>query len=296
MPLNLERRRALGLLAGGAGVAAAGACSPLTLFDTLTPKDFGSRLATHSAAYGADPRQTLDVYAPQIASSAPRPVLVFFYGGNWSSGRKEDYAFVGRAFAAQGFVTVLPDYRLVPQVRFPGFVQDGASAVHWVRANAARWGGDGGQIAVAGHSAGAYIALMLALDRRWLAEAGEDPAVIRAAVGLSGPYDFYPFDVPASIDAFGQAPDPAATQPISFARADAPPTLLATGGRDTIVRPRNSFSLADALRRKGAVVEVKVYPALDHAGMVLALSEPFRGRAAVLADATAFMAAHGVRP
>ena len=110
----------------------------------------------------------------------------------------------------------MADYRLVPQVRFPAFVQDGALAVKWVRDNIARYGGDSARIGLSGHSAGAYIAAMLALDRHYLADVGVDPGIIRAAALLSGPYDFYPFTEQRGRDALGQWPRPAETQPISF--------------------------------------------------------------------------------
>lgn len=268
-----------------------GACSPLTAFNTLVPKDGGVRRVAADQAFGPDPRQRLDVYAP-LQRSASAPVLVFFYGGSWATGRRQDYRFAAEAFAAKGFVVVLPDYRLVPQVRFPRFVEDGAAAVRWAQDHARDYGGDPSRIALAGHSAGAYIAMMLALDRRWLTRAGVDPAAIRAVAGLSGPYDFYPFDVPSSQNAFGQYPDPRATQPISFARGDAPPAFLATGDRDTTVRPRNSQALAAALKAKGAQAELHIYPGLDHAGTVLALSRPFRRKSTVLADASQFLWTH----
>jgi acetyl esterase/lipase len=288
----LTRRRFGRLAAMSMLGGAAAACTPLTAFDDLTPKDTGSTRIAHDLPFGPGPRGTLDIYAPSGRAAAPRPVLVFFYGGSWADGRKEDYAFAGRAFAARGFVTVIADYRLVPEVRFPGFVQDGAAAVRWTRDHIGSYGGDPDRIALAGHSAGAYNAMMLALDPRWLTEAGVDPKLVRAVAGLSGPYDFYPFDVKASIDAFGQAPDPAATQPINFARPGAPPAFLGTGDKDTTVRPRNSLRLAEALRGKRDEVELKVYPGLDHAAMVLALSVPFRGRAPVLNDVTDFLARH----
>lgn len=270
---------------------ATAACSPLTTFNTVVPKDGGVRRIAADQPFGSDLRQRLDVFAPSQRSDGA-PVLVFFYGGSWASGRRQDYAFAAEAFAAKGFVVVLPDYRLVPQVRFPGFVQDGAAAVRWAADHARDYGGDPGRLTLAGHSAGAYIALMLALDRRWLDAAGVSPEAVRAVAGLSGPYDFYPFDVAASINAFGQFPEVRATQPISFARGNAPPAFLATGDRDTTVRPRNSQALAAALRAKGAEVELTIYPGLDHAGTVLALSRPFRGRGPVLADASNFLLSH----
>ncbi len=255
--------------------------------NALTPGDGGVVRRVDGAAYGPDPRQRLDVYAP-AAASGPLAVVVFFYGGGWNSGDRGGYAFAARALAARGFVVVVPDYRLVPQVRFPAFLEDGAAAVRWSVDHVAAFGGDPRRLAVAGHSAGAYIALMLALDRQYLAHAGA-PGAIKAAVGLAGPYDFLPFDAQSAIDAFGQASDREATQPIHFVRRDAPPVLLMTGDADDVVRPRNTTALAEALRKAGAPVEIAQYEGLGHVGILLALSKPFRGKADVLATATRFL-------
>jgi acetyl esterase/lipase len=168
-------------------------------------------------------------------------VAVFFYGGSWDSGRRQDYAWVGRALAAQGFLTIVPDYRLYPAVRYPGFVEDGALAVRWAADHARALGGDPGRIVLIGHSAGAYIAAMLALDDRWLEAAGVDPKAVRAFAGLSGPYDFLPLDGPVTQRTFGEFPTcrppsrppmPAPTaRPPSWPRAMAtPPCGRATPG------------------------------------------------------------------
>jgi acetyl esterase/lipase len=264
------------------------ACSPLALFDAIGPRDSGGRQALKNQPFGNHPGQSLDVFVP-VAGATNAPVLVFFYGGSWKSGAKEDYAFVGQALAAQGFVTVLPDYRLYPEVRFPGFLEDGAAAVAWVRDNIAAYGGDPRRIVLAGHSAGAYNAVMLGLDPRYLRAAGVDPKVVRAVAGLSGPYDFLPFDAGTAAQVFGEAPDPAATQPISFAGPHSPPAFLATGEADTIVRPRNTQSLAAKLRAAHVPVQERVYPGLDHADTLLALSVTFRAKAPELAEMAAFL-------
>ena len=266
-------------------------CSPLALFDALGPRDKGGRLAVRDAAYGTDPRQRLDVFVPTVPVERA-PVLVFFYGGSWSSGSKDDYAFAAQAFAAQGFVTVLPDYRLYPQARFPEFLKDGAAAIAWVRDNIAAQGGDPNRIVLAGHSAGAYNAAMLGLDTEYLRQAGVDPRTVRAVAGLSGPYDFLPFDQKTSIEVFGQAPDPEATQPVSFAGAHSPPTFLATGDKDTVVKPRNTASLAERLRTARVPVQERVYEGLDHSDTLLALSVSFRRKAPVLAEMSAFLHQH----
>ncbi len=186
-------------------------------------------------------------------------------------------------------MTIIPDYRLFPEVRFPDFLEDGARVIRWALDNAAPHSGDPRHVVLAGHSAGAYNAVMLALDPRYLEAAKVDPAAIRAVAGLAGPYDFLPLDDPATINTFGATRDLAATQPMNFALANSPPVFLATGDEDDRVRPRHTRALAMRLREAGAKVEEKVYPDLGHVGILLALSKPLRGKAPVLNDAAAFL-------
>jgi len=266
--------------------ALVGGCSPLHSFNTLVPKDSGARLVAGDQQFAAGPRGRLDLYAPtRAAPDARLPVIVFFYGGSWQSGDRTGYAFVGRALAAQGFLVAIPDYRLVPEVRFPDFVSDGAAAVRWVRANAARHGGDPDRIVLAGHSAGAYNAAMLSVDPRWL---GADRAAVRGFVGLAGPYSFLPLDSAATRAAFGGAGDLAATQPVTHAGADDPPALLMVAGKDNLVGPANATRLAAALRAGGTPAEVRTYPALGHVGILTAISRLLRGKGPVLRDLTDF--------
>ena len=277
------------LALAGLGASLAAACTPLGLFATLTPRD-GGVIAWRGEAYGDDPRQRLDVYARRGTEGAP--VCVFFYGGSWNSGRRQDYGWVGQALAARGFVAVVADYRLHPQVQFPGFLQDGALAVRWLTQNAQRFGGDPGRIALSGHSAGGYNAVMLGLDPSYLNSVGVKPEVVRAVAGLAGPYDFLPLDDPTTIKVFGKAPDLPRTQPGTFARAGSTPAFLATGLRDNVVWPRNTQRLAARLREAGAVVEERGYEGLDHAAILLALSRPLRGRAPVLDEMAGFLMKH----
>jgi acetyl esterase/lipase len=277
-------RRSL-LLALGSGSLAA--CSPLATINTLLPSDGGSRLAARDVAYGSDPRQKLDVYVPDNAP-ANAPVMMFIYGGGWDNGSKNDYSFVGHAFASRGFVTVVPDYRLVPQVRFPDFVHDCADALRWVQDNAASHGGDLRRVHLSGHSAGAYNAMMIALDRRYGARAGVRPGLVKSVSGLAGPYDFLPFDDSRTIAAFGQHPRPAETQPVNYAGRAAPRVFIATGDADTTVFPRNTYALGRKLKAAGATVEVKTYPGVGHPGILLALNRSFRGNAPALDDIVRF--------
>ncbi|NBB25524.1 alpha/beta hydrolase fold domain-containing protein [Porphyrobacter sp. SLTP] len=262
----------------------------LSLYDRARGGTAGAQQVAEGAAFGSH-GQTLDIWVPERAGGAARPVVIFWYGGGWAKGDRTSYAFAGRALARAGFVVVIPDYRKVPQVHFPAFLDDGAEAVAWVEDNIAQFGGDPERLAFMGHSAGAYEAIMLALDSKRLVAVGADPANVKAAVGLSGPYDFYPFDSPRSIAAFSEWPQPEATQPITFARADAPPLLLVTSDGDETVRPRNANNLGATLRELGAPVEVKNYGPLDHEEIVMALSVPFRSKGPVLADSVAFLKA-----
>ncbi|MGZ3375150.1 MAG: alpha/beta hydrolase [Phenylobacterium sp.] len=282
--------RRLSLAAVGAALTAA--CAPLTMFATFTPKDPAVREA-RNVAFGPEPHQRLDVYAPRRGRvRTSLPVAVFFYGGSWDTGKRTDYGWVGQALASRGFVTVLPDYGLYPQVRYPGFLRDGAEAVRWAQDHAAQYGGDPTRIVLVGHSAGAYNAAMIALDSRYLKAAGVDPKHIKALGGLSGPYDFLPLTDPIAQRTFGEAADLAGTQPTSFVTKDSPPAFLATGDDDTMVFPKNTVKLAAKLRAAGVAVEEQHYPKVDHVSMVLALSRPLRGRAPVLQQMTDFLHAH----
>lgn len=278
----------------GALLVTAG-CSPPAILNGLngvTPGDSDARQAAKGVAYGTQARQKLDVWTPKRRSDALRPVVVFFYGGAWVKGARGEYGFAGRAYAARGFVAVVPDYRLVPTVRFPAFVEDGALAVKWTRDHARAFGGDPARITIAGHSAGAYIGAMLALDRTYLRDVGVPDGTVRAAALLAGPYDFLPLTDQRAKDALGNWPRPEETQPIHYARADAPPLWLAAGSADTTVNPRNSRALADRLRALGAPVSLREYPGKSHVDLVLGLSKPFRRRVPTLDESSAFLLDH----
>ena len=271
------------------GMLALAACSPLKTFNAVIPKDGASRQVAEAISYGSEERQKLDIFTPDAdapEAGGARPVIVFFYGGSWNSGTRTGYDFVGRALAARGFVTLVPDYRLVPDVRYPAFVEDGAASIRWAREHAAQYGGDPDRIVLIGHSAGAYIAAMLALDERWL---GSDRAAIDGWVGLAGPYDFAPFEGEVTQAAFGNWPEPAETQPITWAGAGDPRTLLLTGADDTTVEPRNSRQLAEKLRAGGTPADVKIYPGVGHVGIITSIAKPLRGNSPALEDIAAFV-------
>ncbi len=276
------------LVAGGAWAFATRGPQKLDQLDRLAGSS-AAVLAARDVAYGKAARQKLDMYRPAAAPEGKAlPLLIFFYGGSWNSGDKADYAFAAKAYAEEGFVVALPDYRLNPAVKFPAFVEDAAAAVAKARALAPDYGADPDRILLAGHSAGGHIALMLALDPQWLRTAGVSSGAIKGVAALSAPTDFYPFTNAAAKAAL-DGPQPELTQPLHFARADAPPLWLGTGSDDVTVKPRNSHVLAAAQQKLGARAVAKDYPGLDHVDPLMALARPWRGKAPVLADSAAFL-------
>ena len=279
--MNRRALLAAGLTAGLAG------CSPADLLNVTVSDDDVSRTA--DVRYAPGDRHTLDVYRPR-STGGGLALIVFLYGGGWDSGDKSMYPFVARPLVQRGFVVVVPDYRLYPEVRFPAFLQDSALAVAWAFAHARELGADPARIVVLGHSAGAFNAAMLALDPTWLRAAGADRDRLAGVAGLAGPYHFLPSTDPDVIPVFGPANAPA-YEPFAFADGRAPPMFLAAGTDDTTVRPRNTVDLAARLRRSGARVTEKLYPDVGHVGLITAFAPIFQSKAPVLDDVVAFATA-----
>jgi acetyl esterase/lipase len=279
------------------GVVAAGmaGCTTLMFAGANIPAAFGDYELRRDVAYGQHVRQRLDVYVPEVVPPGGAPVIVFWHGGGWIDGDRARYRFVGAALADAGYVVVLPDYRLYPEVRFPAFVDDAALAFKWVHDNAARFGGDATKLFVMGHSAGAHQAALLALDPRYLDAVGGDRRWIRGVIGLSGPYALVP-DTELLRSIFSAPATPADWQAVAHVDGAAPPTLLAHGENDGIVWIAHSEALATALRAAGVDVTLRRYAHRNHADTVAALSVPARGRAPVLADIRAFVARISASP
>ena len=277
-PLYKKRRRLLALL----GLAPLlQACSPLRLINASVPTR--THTVQRDLAYGSAERQQADVYLPsQPPEGQSAPLAVFFYGGSWSSGQRSDYRFVGEALASRGVVTVVADYRLSPQVRYPVFLQDCALSVRWAMEHASRWGASPDRVFAVGHSAGAYNAAMLALDPRWLGGEGLSPEQLAGWVGLAGPYDFLPIGVPEVQRAFDWPRTPADSQPLfhvtSQPFATAPRSLLLAARSDTLVNPiRNTVALAQALRARGNSVDFTLFDRVSHTTLIGAMALPLRG-------------------
>jgi acetyl esterase/lipase len=293
-PPGVSRRA---MLAGLAAALTAG-CGKLAFMAANVSTVFGAYRRHADIAYGSHPRQRLDVYVPDAAAAATgmaaatggsRPMVVFWHGGRWSFGDKAKYRFVGASLAELGYVAVLPNYRLYPEVKLAGFMEDAAHAGRWAAGHAAQYGADTDRLYLMGHSAGAHLAALVALDARYFAAAGGAPPRIAGVIGLSGPYDFLPLNEADVQDMFGPPQNYPQSQPINFVRPDAPPMLLIHGSKDETVAPKNSVNLAASLRAVGVPVTLKLYPKLLHADTVAAISLPARGRAPTLGDVAAFV-------
>lgn len=276
---SLRRRRGAfftTLTALAAAVLAA--CSPVKVLDRLVPSD--TYQFQGGIAYGQAPRQVLDVYQPLPATRparGARPLVVFFFGGTWTTGDRASFRFVGEALAARGAVVVIPDYGLSPAFTYPVFVRDSALAVKWALDNAAQLGADPKQVYVMGHSSGGYNAAMVALDDRWLAEVGASPRQLAGWIGLAGPYDFLPIGDPQAQAAFNWPNTPPDSQPLAHVTPAAPRALLMAAAKDNLVYPdRNTGQMAAALRAAGVPVQVRLFDNLSHVTLIGAFARPIQ--------------------
>ena len=268
---------------------ALGGCTPLGFVNSFVTQDL---LVRRDIAYGVLPRQKLDLYTS--ATVPVKGVVVFVHGGYWDSGDKSEYPFVADSLTAQGFTTVIVNYRLVPEITFPSYAEDVALAVDWVFDNVANYGGDPTKVFLMGHSAGAHIAALVAYDERYLDNLGSSTD-LAGFVGLAGPYDFLPLapDDVRSKAALGPKDAWAQTQPINFVDGGEPPAFIATGLKDTTVNPKNSLRFAERIEASGGGVELKTYKGLDHVGIVGALGRGTRFLGPrVLEDVLNFLSRH----
>ena len=283
MPKSVTSPRAASILACLFPLLAA--CSALDVINHVSSDS--SFTATRDIAYGDLPRQRMDVYRP-VDADGDTPLVVFFYGGGWQEGSKSKYEFVASALTQSGIAVAIPDYRLYPEVTFPAFVEDGAAAVAWLVEHASDFAVDDNAIFIMGHSAGAHIAALIALDSTYLDARGLPASTIRGLIGLSGPYDFLPIESGYLLDVF-PAESRERSQPINFVSAEAPPTLLIHGTDDSTVRIANSRELHQQLRDHGVTVELRAYEGVGHARVVAAIAPPLGFLADTLTDSVDFM-------
>ncbi len=243
---------------------------------------------TASYCYGEEERQILDVHAPR-GGKRPHEVIVFFYGGSWRDGSRRFYRFLGQILSRQGYIIVIPDYRVFPQVQFPTFMDAAAKVVKWTHDNIASLGGNPDSLVLMGHSAGAHMAALLLTNRSFLATQDLERDIVRRFIGFSGPYSFNPLDYQSTAEIFSTARDIDLARPIKNVTGAEPPMLLLHGKRDKKVYPVNTLNLTQAVCDAGGQARSIIYPQLGHKGMLAAMLQPLRWRAPVLRDVLAFL-------
>lgn len=272
------------------------ACTQAAFTAANLPTHLIEMAIEHDRVYGPESSQKLDIYVSANPKNKLMDVIVFFYGGRWTYGAKEDYRFVAATFVKEGFVVVIPDYRKYPQVRFPVFVEDGAKALAWVSDHIDEWHGNPARIHVIGHSAGAHIGALLAADPHYLADKGKHRSlVIHDFAGLAGPYAFTP-DEPDLEDMFGPPTNYPNMQVPTFIDGTQPPMLLLYGDKDRVVKYANLQKLEQRIMQRGGCVRSRIYPDTDHTDLIGALSWWNRQRAPVVDDIAKFFdSCHSVR-
>ncbi len=268
------------------------ACTRIKVVGANFPSLFSDQVGVYDVKYGKEEWQKLDVYKP-FNDNAKNPVIVFFYGGRWQYGSKNDYRFAADAFTERGYVVVVADYVKYPQGKFPMFIEDGAKAVAWVRENIWRYNGDSKNINIVGHSAGAYIGAMLATDEKYLKKEGGNYKWINSFIGLAGPYELrFTEEYKEEFDPiFDNPKDYGAICVPTYVSKNTPPMLLLRGDKDDRVDSHHAEVLVSAVNGSGGRVSTKTYENIDHVGIVAALSQIRRDRAPVAKDIDDFIKA-----
>ena len=221
-------------------------CSPFKVADVLSP--YSGYEVTTDVSYGTLERQKLDIYTPTKKQKSS-DIIIFIYGGSWKSGEKSNYRFIAQPFTNAGFLTIVPNYRLYPEVRFPEFNKDVAKAVAWVYQNFSR-SKDSKNIILVGHSAGAHIAALISLNPNYLEAEGLSPSIIKTWVSLAGPLAFDPLKTKSTRPIFEKIGDDIKqAQPVTFADRNSPPVLLIHGKEDRTVYEKNSLLMSMALKK-----------------------------------------------
>ena len=275
-------------LALAAGVLALGGCAGV-FFAAVDRLEYTRNVVERDhIVFDAGHGLALDAYTPAGASGDP--VVVFFYGGSWSEGKRHWYRYVGDALANSGVVVLIPDYRKYPDVRFPAFMHDAARAVAWAHAHAVEYGGNPQHVFVMGHSAGGQIAALLACDKRYLNAVGMQPRDLAGMIGVAGAYAFLPF-VEDEPEIFGDDPKGRYdSQPINFVDGDEPPMLLLQGTADDEVPPHNAEAMAERAQAMDGTATLKLYPDIGHSRILLALARGHEAHIPTLADTLEFIA------
>lgn len=195
-----------------------------TEYNTKENQPYYSKEVNQKDSYIKE-RCVLDIYYP--INQKNFATIVWFHGGGLTGGNKH----IPEALKNKGIAIVAVNYRLYPKVKSPTYIEDAAAAVAWVLNNIESLGGDKSSVFVSGHSAGGYLATMIGLDKRWLANFGLDANKIAGLIPFSG-HTITHFTIREERGIDGKKPIVDDLAPLYHVRADAPPLLLITGDRE----------------------------------------------------------------
>lgn len=264
------------------------ACSNLALTALNTPSYlFSSHQVLKDISYGALEHQKLDLYIPDANAPTKRQMVVFIYGGSWTSGSKEHYYFVADALTSAGYAVAIPDYIKFPDAVFPAFVEDIALSAAWLDKNMENYF-PVESLVLMGHSAGAHTGALLVTDTRYLEALGTPTDTVSGFIGLAGPYNFKPKEKKYR-DIFNNMEDFSQMRPTHFVSGKEPPMLLLHGTKDTTVLPVNTTTFASLLEKHRASVDIKHYENLGHVNIALGLSRALDRDNVVERDILAFL-------
>jgi acetyl esterase/lipase len=242
----------------------------------------GYQVSSH--AWGSGDREVLDWYQLDLQTpDAPALTVIFLYGGNWRSGRRQDYRFVADTLCQMGVNVVVPDFPLYPDHKFETILSGAVTAVDYFMDEL----DPDTQVILMGHSSGAQKAALLTLDRSLL----KHPDRINAMIGIAGPYDFYPFTEEDHWDLFSPENDYPRSQPVNFVRADAPELYLLHGADDRRVRRGHSKSLMEKQQAAGGTASREVYESMGHVDAVVSFSRIHRRNSRMIRDIQRFIQA-----
>jgi acetyl esterase/lipase len=236
-------------------------------------------------------KQKLDIYRPRGARN--RPVLIFYHGGAWVRGDRKQYPFLGNRFAREGYVVVVPSYRLAPKHPHPAQAEDAAAALAWVVRHIEEYGGDPKHITLAGHSAGGHLASLLVTNEQWLRAHGLDATAVRAVAALSAPLDLVPL-AGGSSRVFGSDPKVLhAASPQRHVRAALPPFVVTYCQWDYALLPQQAEAFHAALIAAGARSQLVYVPGENHISEITSITREGDATARAL---LALLAPEGVTP
>lgn len=260
-------RFSFGILTALLAVGLCGAAHPVRTFPNL--------------AYLPDDADThrLDLYVPAGRDDAP--LVVFVHGGAFMYGDRRDFDFVGRALASQGIAVAIPSYRLFPNANAEGSTRDVAAATAWMIRHAAEYGIRAGNAFLAGHSAGAQIAALVATNASYLAAEGLPLGSIKGAFVVAGAYDVRDLsgepDTWQKVDGhiYGETPDARSrVSPSVHIDPATPPIVVSCGTNDDPGSCGRAQYFARALTAAGRTVTFIRETGADHMGMLAAMLNP----------------------